>query len=296
MYRYLLLLASLALVSCSHFQETRKAAPYLHPTPVRTPSDPINTSPPAVVKKTAPQPKLPLPPVIAPSTQKRTPLAYQQTTRNGITLSAVSYDDRAHQLRVADQPNGLGSRWTTAQEATATYGGLAAINGGFFTPEGKPLGSLIETGTPRGSINQSSLGAGFYISSKSKSAIMRRDAYAKVKTSWNAYNLLQTGPMLAENGKTISGLSKTNNRPRSFIAWDGQHHWIIGHASACTLAQLSHALAGRTLAGIHIQVAVNLDGGRSSDLWVSSQIPGGGKSHRGLLNKPVRNYLVLTKR
>ncbi len=241
-----------------------------------------------------PQVKAPTTPVLPP--QRKLPLSYQQRHRNGITLSMVSYDDRELQLRVADQQNGLGSRWQTAQEAAATYGGLAAVNGGFFTPQGQPLGLLIETGSKRGYLNQSSLGAGIFVSSKTKASIIRREAYAKTKNSWNAYNLLQTGPMLAENGKVISGLSDNNRRPRSFIAWDGQHHWAIGHASSCTLSQLSQTLAGRNLAGFDIKVAVNLDGGRSSDLWASPRISRGGKTHRGFLNKPVRNYLVLVPR
>jgi len=254
--------------------------------------------PPAVNKVKVPTPSsaTPNPPVVIAPVQSRLPISYRQTTSAGVTLSMVVYDDRDHQLRVADQPNGLGSRWTTSQGAAATYGGLAAINGGFFTPEGKPLGFLIETGTPRGYLNKSSLGAGVFISSKNHSVIVRRETYAKSKDSWNAYNLLQTGPMLAENHRIISGLSKNNSRPRSFIAWDGQHHWAIGYTSACTLSQLSQALAGRSPAGFKIKTAVNLDGGRSSDLWVSSKVSGGGKSHRGFLNKSVRNYLVLTKR
>ena len=80
-------------------------------------------------------------------------------------MHLVAYDDRDMTLRVADQPNGPGSRWITARDAAATYGGVAAINGGFFTPEGKPLGLLIETGTRRGHLNKSSLGTGIYLSS-----------------------------------------------------------------------------------------------------------------------------------
>ncbi|MGB0774795.1 MAG: phosphodiester glycosidase family protein, partial [Akkermansiaceae bacterium] len=186
--------------------------------------------------------------------------------------------------------------WMTAKDAAATYGGLAAINGGFFTPEGKPLGLLIETGTRRGHLNRSSLGAGVFLMNKNRATIIRREAYQKSPNTWNAYNLLQTGPMLVEGGSTVSGLSKNNHRPRSFIAWDGKNHWAIGYSSSCTLDGLARAIANESPAGFKIRTAVNLDGGRSSDLWVGTQVRGGGKNHRGFLNKPVRNYLVLTKR
>jgi len=224
--------------------------------------------------------------------QKRIPLAYHQTSRHGVTLYLVSFDDRDYHLRVADQPKGVGTRWTSAREAASSYDGVAAINGGFFTPEGKPLGLLIETGTRRGSINKSSLGAGYYISSPRGDSLVRRTQ----ATLSGAYNLLQTGPMLVENARAVSGLSRKARRPRSFIAWDGKHHWAIGYANSCTLHELSLALAGSSPAGFEITTAINLDGGRSSDLWVGSTVKNGGKSHSGLFNKSVRNYLVLKKR
>ena len=283
--RILALGCILTAISCS------PSPPIKIPETRPAPKPAVTTPTPEVKLPPAPKPILP-----PPTPQSKLPISYQQRVIKGITLSMVSYDDRDHQLRIADQPNGLGSRWSTAQEAAATYRGVAAINGGFFTPEGKPLGQLIETGTKRGYINKSSLGAGFFTASNQRSAIVRRAAYLKNKAYWNPYNLLQTGPMLTNNSSPISGLSKNNSRPRSFIAWDGKHYWAIGHASACTLAELSQALAGKSPAGFPIKVAINLDGGRSSDLWASSQISNSAKTHRGFLNKPVRNYLVLTRK
>lgn len=290
MLRYLALPFFLLIAACS--QVSRTAPPQPEPSPI---APRVAAAP--VPQVTAPAVAAPPAPVVPPvSTQSHLGLAYHQSSSNGVTLSMVSFDNRSHQLRVADQQNGLGSRWNTAQEAAATYGGLAAINGGFFTPEGKPLGLLVETGSRRGHLNRSSLGAGVFVSNKSQAAIIRRETYQKTAGSWNAYNLLQTGPMLAENFRRISGLSKKSSRPRSFIAWDGKNHWAIGYTSECTLAQLAKALAGKSPAGFKIETAVNLDGGRSSDLWVGNQVSGGGKTHRGFLNKPVRNYLVLITR
>jgi len=210
-------------------------------------------------------------------------------------LSLVSFDDRDYQLQVADQKNGPATHWRDAHAAARVTGGVAAINGGFFTPEGKPLGSLITHGNRRGAINRSSLGSGIFLSSAQNSAIVRRETYLKTSTSWGSIqHLLQTGPMLAENKSAISGLSKKNQRTRSFIAWDGQHHWAIGYAEPCSLNALSHALAGKSPAGFTIQSAVNLDGGRSADLWVGPKVHDGNHTHRGFLNKPVRNFLVIT--
>lgn len=284
-----------ALILCACVIPSCTALPNL-PSPAGTPARP---SPATGAVIAPPEPKAP--PLLTPEPsprppQERLPLAYHRSSRHGVTLALVSYDDRDHQLRVADQPGGPGSRWQNAQAAAATYHGLAAINGGFFTPKGKPLGLLIETGTRRGAINRSSLGAAMLVSSSTGSAIIRRKHYPSSSTAAHASNLLQTGPMLAEKGKPIPGLLATTRRPRSFVAWDGKHHWAIGYAEPCTLDALSRALAGTSPAGFRISTAVNLDGGRSSDLWAGPHVDRGNKTHRSFLNKVVRNYLVLIPR
>ena len=224
------------------------------------------------------------------------PLAYDSVSSQGITISAVCFDDRKFQLTVADQADGCGSQWMDAKSAAMSCNGYAAINGGFFTPEGKPLGILVASGIKRGSLNQSSLGAGIFISSKNKSAIVRREHYAPSSVTHNVENLLQAGPILIEHGKPTIGLSDNNARPRSFIAWDGKHHWAIGHIDSSTLAAAARALSETSLIGFKASSVLNLDGGRSSDLWAGPRVPGGAKTHRSFLNKPVRNYLVITSR
>jgi uncharacterized protein YigE (DUF2233 family) len=245
--------------------------------------------------KSSDQPPSSITPPIPLATQKKAPLAYYHTSRNGIVLSLVSFDDRDYQLQVADQANGPATHWRDAQAATKALQGVAGINGGFFTPEGKPLGLVITQGKRRGAINTtSSLGSGIYLSNGKQSAIVRRSTYTQSPNQWkNIQELLQTGPMLAENNAPISGLSQKNNRPRSFILWDNNHHWAIGYAESCTLHDLSRALAGKAPAGFPVHTAINLDGGRSSDLWAGHNIRNGNKKHRNFLNKPVRNFLVV---
>ncbi len=228
--------------------------------------------------------------------QNRLPLSYQSITTHGITVSAVYYDDREFDLQVADQPNGCGSLWLDAKSAGLSRNAIAAINAGFFTPEGKPLGLLVESGLRRGYINQSSLGSGIYASTPAGTSITRRDSNSSSQRINNATQLLQAGPILIEQGETSSGLSDQRNRPRSFIAWDGHHHWMMGHIETATLMGAAQALAKSKSLKFKPSIVLNLDGGRSSDLWAGPQVPGGNRSHRSFLNKAVRNYLVLTPR
>ena len=81
---------------------------------------------------------------------ERAPLSYHTETKGGVTLHLVSFDSRSHQLRVIDQPNGPGSQWPDAATLGKSKNALAAINAGFFTPEGEPLGLVIEQGADAG--------------------------------------------------------------------------------------------------------------------------------------------------
>lgn len=222
---------------------------------------------------------------------------YHKITHQGIVFHLVCFDNRKHALKLADQTAGPGSRWKDAKAAASSQKGLAAINGGFFTPEGKPLGLAITAHQRRGYINRSSLGAGvyFHCSGSGYSGITRRTQLQGTLKSLKPSELLQAGPMLSFHSKPVPGLSNREKRPRSFIAYNGSHYWLIGLAQDCSLKQLSEAIAGKTLAGVNVFNALNLDGGRSSDLWVSPSVAAGNKHIRGFFNKPVRNFLILTQ-
>lgn len=105
--------------------------------------------------------------------------------------------------------------------------------------------------------------------------------------------LIQAGPMLVENGRAVSGLEANKSSARAVILWDGGTRWWIGIGSPCTLAALGQALANGQPAGWPVRQALNLDGGRSTDLWISDAISGGPITRRPPWNRPVRNFLVL---
>jgi len=221
----------------------------------------------------------------------RHPLKARHVTAQGIEFSIVTFDRRDHDLIVIDQPGGPGSEYDRAEDAGR--GHLAAINGGFFTPVGNPLGLVISKGRKKGSINRASfLGTGFFIGPKA--SLLGRTEF--LKTQPNPPELLQSGPRLLWAGETLTGLSDEDQRPRSFLLWDGRDHFALGYAHSASLKSLSGALKSQPLSGLKIAYALNLDGGRSSDLWVSGSVSGGGFSRRSFLNKDVRNYLVLKGR
>lgn len=216
---------------------------------------------------------------------------------SGITIEGVAFDSRGHRLVVADQAAGPGSGFTDAAAAGGALGGWAAVNAGFFTPEGEPLGLVVSAGKTAGAWNTaSSLGSGvWHEDSSGRPAISRRERLSRAGAI-TMRELIQAGPMLVENNSAVSGLDALKSSVRTFILWDGGSRWWIGRASACTLAELSRAIIAAKPAGWPVKHALNLDGGRSSDLWVSEKIPGGPVVRRAPWNRPVRNFLVLLPR
>ena len=260
---------------------------------------------------TAPPAAIPLPPVVPeapadvpvpPPPSSASPSAAiaprsVSWTSRGVSFEGVAFDARSHRLVVVDQPGGPGSSFATAAHAARSVGGIAAVNAGFFTPAGEPLGLVVSRGKPAGHWNGgSSLGTGVWHELPSGAArIIRREALGAV-TARQMPELLQAGPMLVEGGKPVAGLHGGEPRPRTLIAWDGGHRWWIGCAAPCSMPDLAAALAGHSGPGFPVRTALNLDGGRSSELWIGDAVAGGPRTLRPMWNRAVRNHLVLVRR
>ena len=216
----------------------------------------------------------------------------QHVTSVGIELSFVIFDSRNYQFAVADKEGGPDTEWTTSQAAAAAHNAVAAINASFFDKEGQPLGLVIEEGRRIGRGNsQSALTSGVFTVEKGPRLLRRRH--------WRSFSptrhLVQAGPFLVENDNLVHGLDDQKSSPRSFLVWDGRSSWAFGYTGQATLAGLGRALAAQPLTKLSITTALNLDGGRSSDLWVSPLITGGPLNTRKHWNKPVRNYILLQR-
>lgn len=218
-----------------------------------------------------------------------------QKTIRGIAFEGVTFDSRTHRLVVVDQAGGPGTTFVSSAALAKSKNALLAINAGFFTPEGAPLGLVISAGKNAGEWNSaSSLGNGIFRESASGAlSITRRSSKSSVLSS---RELIQAGPLLLENSKPISGLDNGKSALRSIILTDGKSRWWIGKTSSCSLAALGKALSFGSPAPWAVDDALNLDGGRSTDLYISSSIPGGPLDRRGFLNRPVRNFLILIPR
>ena len=277
--RFLLpLLAVLPLAGCALPAKPKPAARPLE-----------NSTPPAATVAVTEPPPAPSPPATAEFTPR-----IRSATITGIDFEGVEFDARSHRLTVVDQPLGPGSEFSDASGAGRSVKGIAGVNAGFFTPEGAPLGLVVHGGRVSGSWNPSSLGSGVWLQDSSGSmAIRRREAVGR-SAATGMRELLQAGPLLVENSRSVSGLDPHKSSIRTLILWDGGQRWWIGRAAACSLAGLGQALVSGSPTGWPIRQALNLDGGRSADLWISGTVSGGPLTRRPPWNRPVRNFLVIT--
>ncbi len=270
---------ALPLISLGLLTQCHPVPPVLAPPPEK----PAPTQ--AGIAETPPA-KPPSPPVSAPR--------YAQKIINGITFQGVSFDSRSHQLSIADQSNGPGTEYQQASDAGQANSGIAAINGGFFTPEGKPLGLVVSNGNTAGYWNSaSSLGSAAWHRPKNGIPRITRRETLGFKNAKGMQELLQSGPMLIDNSLSVTDLNKTNIRDRSIILWNGKNQWWIGITSPCSLNQLANSLSKHSPTPWTVKSALNLDGGSSCDLWVSGKIAGKPISSHSIWTRKVRNYLVL---
>lgn len=227
----------------------------------------------------------------------RQSLEFTKSRHGSVVMQGVAFDTREYRLAVVDQANGPGSQHHDAAAAARARGGIAAVNGGFFTPEGKPLGLVVMEGIRAGAWNNaSSLGSALWQEDASgNNSIVRRSAGAK-KEAEVMRNLLQSGPLLVERGDIVGGLEKNKVSTRTFLLWDGGQRWWMGSASPITLEALSRMLVDAPPVKWKPQWALNLDGGRSSELWMSDALVGTEMTTRLPWNRPVRNFLVLVPR
>ena len=234
------------------------------------------------------------PPISQPEYASAAPRLLRKTI-DGITFEGVSYDSRTHRLQVIDQADGPGSRYASAQDLVQKTRALLAMNAGFFTPEGDPLGLVISEGRSSGGWNSaSSLGSGIYRETSGGAVgIVRRSSRSAISGS---RELLQAGPLLIENGNPVSGLDSQKTAMRSILVTDGISRWWIGITSPCSLSALAQAISKNSPTPWKIRMSLNLDGGRSTDLYVSEKILGGALNRRGFLNRPVRNFLILREK
>ena len=215
--------------------------------------------------------------------------AYELVCRRGfsqIDLTVVVFDRNLATLRVIDAPS-LNVR--NASDAAVVADAIAVVNGGYFDPQFEPVGLQMTNDQATGQwVGTSSLLGGAVAVRDQTPLLLWR---AEVAEPQSFSDLIQAGPRLVHNRQPINGFRNDQARPRTFIATDSADRWAIGIARRATLKDLAELLATPgILPDVNVNRALNLDGGRSSSLWFTSNT--GVRWHHPHSAK-VRNYLAL---
>lgn len=203
------------------------------------------------------------------------------------------FSSRAFRLEVLDLGTAPGPDEPTLAEAFRSRGCVAGVNGGFFHPDGQPLGLVIAGGQRINRLERARLLSGLVYNDSRGIHLVR---WARFQEHPGIDALLQSGPYLVERGQPVRGLSEDAFSRRTFIATDWRGRWLFGVTpDAISLAELAAALASPgALTPWPIDRALNLDGGSSSGFFFARG-PGDEPVAR-MPGKRVRNLLGIRPR
>jgi hypothetical protein len=203
-------------------------------------------------------------------------------------LNLVFFDTDRCVLRVLDQTPKSRSALDRRMSGTRA---VAGCNGGYFTPDFRPLGLMISESKRTGVYEKSPLLTAVLMVRKGRPLLMWRDEFANSK---GVSDLLQCGPRLVNGGKVVSGFKDSRARARSFVLTDTAGHWAIGNCRYSTLRELSEMLSTpQVISEMKVARAANLDGGNSSGLWWRDT---SGTEHYDRESATVRNFLAVLPR
>lgn len=201
-------------------------------------------------------------------------------------LNLIFFDAKQCTMQVVDR-----AKKEDAPSLAKTLQGsdaIAGCNGGYFTPEFKPLGLVVSQGKRAGVFERSSLLGGLLMVRKGKPMLLWRDEFTEVT---GITDLLQAGPRLVNGGKSVAGLEALRRRPRTFLLTDNSGHWAMGSSGWVSLREISDILATPgIITEFTVERALNLDGGSSCGLWWKDAT---GREHSEHESATVRNFLVI---
>ena len=160
-------------------------------------------------------------------------------------------------------------------------GASLCVNGNFFGKDGKALGLVVSKGVKHHPIQMGgALLTGLFLVSRDKLAIVPRED----KREEFGLEALQGGPRLIASGKPIvNDLVSNSQSRRSGICLTSDTEFIIFVASStlrgATLPELAQVLS---LPSVGCQDALNLDGGGSTQLYVSAELEGAMADFNGI--------------
>jgi len=203
------------------------------------------------------------------------------------SLELAVFSTKSCRLRIVDQPS---EPRLDLDEAMQRGNFLAAVNGGYFDPEYRPIGLLIVDGTIVAPLQKARLLSGVLSASGKKIQIMRVSEFSLTQKPDAA---VECGPMIVDQGKPVRGLESTRTARRTFAALLAGDKAVLGFSSDVTLADLAGILGAGVISEFKVQRALNLDGGSSSAFWFKRK---NGNAFSISEQKAVRDFVAIVPR
>lgn len=183
-----------------------------------------------------------------------------------VELVAVRLDP-AH-FRFTVRTTSTASGWVS--EVGEHYGATAAIDGGYFDPDGQPLGLLVSGGVQV---------SGTLARSPGRAVFGVRDGVPFVADAAGlpldgVTEALQTTPLLVREGVEVDGFEEPwRIDRRAAVCIDGRGRVLFAATdtvfNGLSFSEMAHLMArGTDRGGLGCEYAMTLDGGTSAQLWV----------------------------
>jgi hypothetical protein len=213
---------------------------------------------------------------------------YEIAAANGpenARLHVVRFSPRTHRFAVIDDP---ASAFDLAN-AAVKCGAQAAVNGGYFHPDRKPLGLVVRAGAVLHPLERARLLSGLIVMSGGRPALLR---IGEFKFTPAVREALQAGPFLIDRGRPVSGLNAARIAARTLVFNDSAGQFGVAICLSASLADTARILSTSGIVpDARIMRALNLDGGSSTGLWVLGVPPFYLPEARD-----VRNFLAIVPR
>lgn len=201
-----------------------------------------------------------------------------------VEVQLALFSSKSATLRVVDEPGSERSLAATMRSENC----LAGVNGGYFDPEGGPVGLVVSAGKTIAPFRRARLLSGVLAARPGSVEIFRASEFSTRKSKWR--EALQCGPFLIDRGKPVAGLNDTRPARRTFVFTTADRRAAIGTCAPVTLAGLAQVLAA--LSELKVTRALNLDGGSSSAFWCRTTEQTVSISEL----KSVRNFVAIVPR
>lgn len=179
-----------------------------------------------------------------------------------VELQLALFSSKSASLRVIDQP-ASGRRLA---EVMSGDNFLAGVNGGYFDPQGEPVGLLISGGKTIAPFRKARLLSGVLAARPGSVEIFRASEFPRQR-SWR--EAVQCGPFLVDQGKAVPGLDGERSARRTFVLTTTDGRAALGYCEPVSLARLAKILTA--LGPLKVARALNLDGGSSSAFWCATK-------------------------